>query len=92
MSDKLATTSNDERVQAMERRLSRSRLVAVGFLLVIGYFLWTEHRAHVIQALPYLLLAACPLMHLFMHHGNGYGHHRGQGRAREGHDIDGERR
>ncbi|SOZ40905.1 DUF2933 domain-containing protein [Cupriavidus neocaledonicus] len=84
MSDKLAATSNDERVQAMKRRLSRSRLVTVGFLLVIGYFLWTEHRAHVIQALPYLLLAACPLMHLFMHHGHGHGHHRAEKRAQEG--------
>uniref|UniRef100_UPI003F497276 DUF2933 domain-containing protein n=1 Tax=Cupriavidus yeoncheonensis TaxID=1462994 RepID=UPI003F497276 len=41
---------------------------------MIGYFLWTEHRAHVIQILPFLLLAACPLMHLFMHHGHGHGH------------------
>ena len=41
---------------------------------MIGYFLWTEHRAHVIQFLPFLLLAACPLMHLFMHHGHGHGH------------------
>lgn len=84
MSDKLAATSNDERVQAMKRRLSRSRLVTVGFLLVIGYFLWTEHRAHVIQTLPYLLLAACPLMHLFMHRGHGHGHHRAEKRAQEG--------
>ncbi|MGN5478687.1 DUF2933 domain-containing protein [Cupriavidus basilensis] len=41
---------------------------------MIGYFLWTEHRAHVIQFLPFLLLASCPLMHLFMHHGHGHGH------------------
>jgi hypothetical protein len=25
----------------------------------------------VFGALPFLLLAACPLMHLFMHHGHG---------------------
>jgi hypothetical protein len=42
-----------------------------GALLIMGYFLWTEHRAHVIQVLPYLFLLACPLMHLFMHHGHG---------------------
>jgi len=41
---------------------------------VIAYFLFTEHRAHVIQFLPFLLLAACPLMHLFMHGGHGHGH------------------
>ncbi|TRZ99044.1 MAG: DUF2933 domain-containing protein [Rhodocyclaceae bacterium] len=47
--------------------------------LVLGaaaaYFLLTEHLAHSVAVLPYLLLAACPLMHLFMHHGHGgHGH------------------
>ena len=56
----------------------RSRY-AIG-LIVIGaiaaYFLLTEHLAHVVGALPYLLLLACPLMHVFMHHGHsGHGHH-----------------
>lgn len=37
--------------------------------LVGGYFLLTEHRAHLFGALPYLLLLACPVMHLFMHKG-----------------------
>jgi hypothetical protein len=27
--------------------------------------------------LPWLFLAACPLMHMFMHHGHGGHHHRG---------------
>ena len=44
---------------------------------VAGYFLITEHRAHVLGALPYLLLAACPLMHSFMH--GGHGGHGGHG-------------
>lgn len=52
---------------------SRSGIVLLGFLIVIGFFLITEHTAHVLGALPYLLLAACPLMHLFMHHGHGGG-------------------
>jgi hypothetical protein len=46
----------------------------VGFLLVVGFYLLTEHRAHLYGALPWLLLAACPLMHLFMHGGHGAGH------------------
>jgi hypothetical protein len=37
----------------------------------LRFFLLTQHRAHVLGALPYLLLLACPLMHLFMHHGHG---------------------
>ena len=63
---------------------SRSGLVQLGFLAVAGYFLWTEHEAHVkafIPYLPYLLLLACPLMHLFMHHGHG-----GHGNQGDGHE------
>jgi hypothetical protein len=48
-----------------------SRWVFWGFLLIAAYFLITEHRAHVVQYLPFLLLAACPLMHLFHGHGKG---------------------
>ena len=48
----------------------------IGFLLIAGYFLITEHRAHVVQYLPFVLLAACPLMHLFHGHG-GHGGHGG---------------
>ena len=54
-------------------RFWRSRY-AIG-LLVMGaiatYFLLSEHRAHFLGALPFLLLLACPLMHVFMHHGHG---------------------
>jgi len=32
---------------------------------------WEQHRAHILGAVPYLLLLACPLMHLFMHGGHG---------------------
>jgi hypothetical protein len=52
-------------------------------LIVLGaiasYFLATEHLAHVIAALPYLLLLACPVIHLFMHSGHG-GNRNSQGR------------
>ncbi len=44
-------------------------LVVLG--AVAGFFLFTEHRAHVFSALPYMLLAACLLMHVFMHGGHG---------------------
>ncbi|MFH0340574.1 MAG: DUF2933 domain-containing protein [Chromatiales bacterium] len=47
-----------------------------GFLLVILFFLFTEHRAHLLGALPYLLVAACPLMHFLMHRGH---RHDGKG-------------
>lgn len=47
---------------------------AIGLVVmgaIASYFLLTEHLAHTLGALPYLLLAACPLMHLFMHHDHG---------------------
>ncbi|MBE0474141.1 MAG: DUF2933 domain-containing protein [Rhodoferax sp.] len=50
---------------------SRYAIGLVGMGAVVGYFLLTEHLAHTLGALPFVLLAACPLMHLFMHHGHG---------------------
>lgn len=54
-----------------------SRWVFWGFMLIAGFFLIAEHRAHVVQYLPFLLLLACPLMHLFHGHG-GHGGHGGK--------------
>lgn len=56
---------------------SKAGIVTCGFLLIGGFFLLTEHWAHVLGVLPYLLILACPLMHLFMHrsHGGHGGHH-----------------
>ena len=62
----------------------RSRY-AIGLLVfgaVAAYFLLSEHRAHFFGALPFLLLLACPLMHMFMHgghgrHGGGHADHAG---------------
>lgn len=56
---------------------SRSGIGFIVIGVVAGYFLLTEHLAHVIGVLPYLLLLACPLMHMFMHH--GHGRHGGHG-------------
>jgi hypothetical protein len=50
---------------------TRSGLVLCGFLLIAGFYLLIEHTAHVFGVLPFLLILACPLMHLFMHHGHG---------------------
>ena len=57
---------------------SRSRLVLLAFLAIAGFFLITEHTAHVLGILPYLLLLACPLIHLFHGgHGRRHGSHGG---------------
>ena len=42
------------------------------------------YRAQLLAALPYLLLLACPLMHLFMHRGHGHhGRQHDQGGPRD---------
>jgi peptidoglycan/LPS O-acetylase OafA/YrhL len=51
---------------------SLAGLGALGFGAVVAFFLVTEHRAHLYGALPFLLLLACPVMMLFMHHGHGH--------------------
>jgi hypothetical protein len=53
-------------------------------LAVGGFYLVTEHTAHLFGALPYLLILACPLMHVFMHRGHGHGRH-GQSRSNDDH-------
>jgi hypothetical protein len=58
--------------------IPRSTWVLLGFLAIAAYFLFSEHRAHFISYLPFLLLAACPLMHIFHGHG-GHGGHRHPG-------------
>lgn len=51
------------------------------FLAIAGVFLWLEHRAHLLGALPLLLpLLICGGMHLFMHRGHG-GHHGQHGKG-----------
>lgn len=52
---------------------SRANIALLAFLGIGGYFLLTEHWAHVIQALPYLLVLGCVVMHFFMHGGHGQG-------------------
>jgi hypothetical protein len=45
-------------------------------------YLWFAHQDHVLALLPYAVLAACPLMHMFMHRGHGHrgDHHSGSSR------------
>jgi hypothetical protein len=59
---------------------SRYALGLLVFGAVAAYFLLSEHRAHFFGALPFLLLLACPLVHMFMHggHGGGHGHQAGE--------------
>ena len=52
------------------RPLNLGWTICIAFLVIAGFFLLTEHGAHAFGVLPYLLLLACPLLHL-LHRGHG---------------------
>jgi len=66
---------------------SRAFLVFLGFAAIAVVLLWKEHSAHLLGAIPFLFLLACPLMHVFMHGGHG-----GHGGAKDGEGADPEGR
>lgn len=75
MNEELPTKPSAEN----EHQQRQARRAAWGwwfFAAVALFYLLTEHQAHLFGALPLLLLLACPLMHLFMHHGHGQHIHR----------------
>ena len=45
-----------------------------GFAAIAVFFLWQEHRAHLLGALPWVFLLLCPVLQLFMHRGEGHEH------------------
>lgn len=80
MSDPLTGSEPEPEFEAGTRAFwtSKTGLVTIAFLLIAAFFLLSEHRAHAFGILPYLLLLACPLRHIFMH--GGHGGHGGHGR------------
>jgi hypothetical protein len=50
------------------------KLALLSALAILGFFILREHWSHALGLAPYLLLLACPLMHLF-----GHGHRRSDG-------------
>lgn len=69
----------------MPATVNQSRIwwAFAGFVAIAAFFLLEEHRAHLLGLLPYLLLLACPFMHMFMHRGHGHG----GGESHEGHRM-----
>ena len=61
-------------------RAARALWIVAAMTALIGaLFLLRERSGHVAGYWPYLLLLACPLMHLFMHGGHGGHGHDGHG-------------
>lgn len=63
---------------------SRMTWVLLGLIAIGGFFLVTEHTAHVLGVLPFLVLLLCPLMMLFMHGGHGGSDNHDHGQPPEG--------
>lgn len=63
--------------------ISRSRDFALMMITAAGaaalFWLLRDHWRHALGVAPYLLFLACPIMHLFMHHGR----YRNHGQARQ---------
>ncbi len=54
-------------------------LLWIGLAAAVAWMFF-RHSAHVVTLLPFLILLACPLMHLFGHGGHGgQGGHGGHG-------------
>ena len=58
-------------------------IVATLAAIAASFYLYVVHKDHVLALLPYAFLAACPLMHMFMHRGHGHGGHS-HGDSRDG--------
>ena len=56
--------------QSETRYSSRVNIALLIFLSIGGYFLATEHLAHTIQALPFVLLLIFLGVHIYLHWGN----------------------
>ena len=74
-------TATDPNVQRETVRIP-SWLGLCLFLAIAVFFLWEEHRAHILGVVPYVLLLLCPIIHLFMHrghndHGGAHSRHGG---------------
>lgn len=57
-----------------DRAARHARWAFGAFVAFAALLLALEHRAHLLGIRPWLFLLACPLMHLFMHHGHGASH------------------
>ncbi|MDI1261121.1 DUF2933 domain-containing protein [Aquabacterium sp.] len=59
--------------------------VAAAMLALIAvFYVLREHWQHVAGGWPYLLLLACPLMHVFHGHGGHGGRHHGPSASKPG--------
>lgn len=71
------------------------KVIAFFSLVIIAFYLVTEHRAHLLAYSSYIIFGVFILMHLFMHsghegHGGCGGGHGGHGQEKHEHEGEGE--
>lgn len=68
-------------------RIDRTTWILIAaFFALGGYLLWDRGGpllAVLATAAPWLLILACPLIHVIMHRGRGHGGHAGQAEVEE---------
>lgn len=55
---------------------------AIMFAVIVAFYVLREHWGHALGIAPYLLLLACPLMHIFGHGGHGHQGHGDEGKSK----------
>ena len=69
-----ASTEHQHDASHVQWFRSKTSWALIGFSAVAVFFLLTEHRAHLLGFLPYLIVLACPLIHMlsFLLIGGGF--------------------
>ena len=57
-----------------QRQYAAWKGAAIMIGVIVGFYVLREHWGHALGYAPYLILLACPLMHIFMHGGHGQHH------------------
>lgn len=58
-------------------------LITLAIAIPVGWYAWTEHGRHLAAWFPFLVILACPLMHLFHHGHHGMQRHSDNGKRGE---------
>lgn len=69
---------------------SRTGLVTIVAVSILGFLIYQGHGAHLLGYAPYLLILSCPLMHIFMHGGH-HEHHHDEGEQKDSQTVKSEK-
>ena len=60
---------------------SRTGIATLVAVSILGFLIYEGHGAHLLGYAPFLLILACPLMHIFMH--GGHGQHQAEDKQKD---------